>query len=121
MKTHATALLFAALLTAGCSGSPGTDGRAMPDSESAGAQAATDGTPDAAPAVAQAEGTVDAVDAAAGTITITHGPVDALGWPAMTMPFGATPEQAASVKAGDRIEFEFDSKTYALTRVSPRQ
>lgn len=121
MKTNATALLFAALLGAGCSGSPGTDGRAMPAGESAGTQPAIDGSPDAVPAIAQAEGTVDAVDAAAGTITITHGPVDALGWPAMTMPFGATPEQAASVKAGDRIEFEFDSRTYALTRISPGQ
>ena len=40
-------------------------------------------------AVAFASGKVEAVDATAGTVTIAHGPVDALKWPAMTMTFKA--------------------------------
>jgi len=55
--------------------------------------------------IATAEGTVESIDA--GKITIAHGPVDALKWPAMTMAFNATPEQLASVKAGQKIQFEF--------------
>jgi Cu/Ag efflux protein CusF len=35
----------------------------------------------------QAEGTVDSVDAKAGTISLNHGPVASLKWPAMTMEF----------------------------------
>jgi Cu(I)/Ag(I) efflux system protein CusF len=34
-------------------------------------------------------------------------PIAALGWPAMTMNFKATPEQIASVQAGQAIEFDF--------------
>jgi Cu(I)/Ag(I) efflux system membrane fusion protein len=37
----------------------------------------------------QAEGTVDSVDAKAGTISLSHGPVPSLKWPAMTMEFKA--------------------------------
>ena len=35
----------------------------------------------------QAEGKLDAIDAKSGTVTITHGPVASLKWPAMTMDF----------------------------------
>lgn len=73
-------------------------GDAMTATNSAGA-----GTP------ATATGTVDKTDAAAGTITISHGPVEALNWPAMTMAFKATPEQVASVQGGQKVAFEFTS------------
>lgn len=59
---------------------------------------------------ATATGTVDRIDAAAGKITISHGPVKALDWPAMTMGFKATPEQVASVRAGQKVSFEFTSQ-----------
>ena len=36
---------------------------------------------------ASAFGIVESIDAGAGKITLAHGPVDALGWPAMTMGF----------------------------------
>lgn len=64
---------------------------------------------------AMATGTVESVDAAAGKITIAHGAVDALKWPAMTMAFKATPEQVASVKAGQKVEFEFETKGMEAT------
>ena len=56
---------------------------------------------------AMGAGTVESVDPTAGKISISHGPVAALGWPAMTMNFKATPEQIASVHAGQAIEFDF--------------
>ena len=34
-------------------------------------------------------GTVTAVDAAAGTISLDHGPIEAISWPAMSMQFTA--------------------------------
>jgi Cu/Ag efflux protein CusF len=37
----------------------------------------------------KAEGTVDGVDLKAGTLSLNHGPVPTLKWPAMTMEFKA--------------------------------
>lgn len=39
-------------------------------------------------AVHQAVGVVKSVDAATGKVTLAHGPVKTLNWPAMTMTFG---------------------------------
>ena len=53
-----------------------------------------------------ADGTVKKVDKAAGKITISHGPLDNLGMPPMTMVFRASePAMLDEVKAGDRIRF----------------
>lgn len=56
---------------------------------------------------ASAEGTVTAVDPEAGTITIDHGPVPAIEWPAMTMAFEADQQIRDDVKVGDEVSFEF--------------
>ncbi len=58
--------------------------------------------------MASAEGTVTAIDDEAGTITIDHGPVPDVGWPAMTMAFAATEEQLSSVSVGDNVRFQFE-------------
>ncbi len=51
-------------------------------------------------------GTVESVQD--GKVTLSHGPVPALGWGPMTMGFDvARPEMASSVKPGDRIGFGF--------------
>ena len=53
-----------------------------------------------------AEGNVESVTADA--ITISHGPVTSMKWPAMTMGFGKPAGKAfPAVKPGDRIRFEF--------------
>lgn len=56
-----------------------------------------------------AQGTVTAIDAEAGTITLDHGPVPAMEWPAMTMAFDATPEVRDEVAVGDTVTFEFEA------------
>lgn len=68
------------------------------------------------PAVATASGpiastgTVTQVDAAAGTITINHGAIEAISWPAMTMQFTAeNPAILQGVAVGDRVRFELKS------------
>lgn len=55
------------------------------------------------------EGTVKSIDAQAGTITLDHGPVPAMEWPAMTMAFDAAPEVRSQVAVGDAVTFEFEA------------
>jgi len=53
-----------------------------------------------------AEGVVESVDA--DSITISHGPVESLKWPQMTMGFGRPdPKAFADLKPGDKVRFEF--------------
>lgn len=56
----------------------------------------------------QGRGLVKAVDGAGGSISISHGPIRAINWPAMTMTF---PVKDRSLlrgrRAGERILFEF--------------
>jgi Cu(I)/Ag(I) efflux system protein CusF len=58
------------------------------------------------PQAAEGQGTVKAIDAKAGTITIAHGPIPALKWPAMVMKFKV--EKASvldGVAVGKKIHF----------------
>jgi Cu(I)/Ag(I) efflux system membrane fusion protein len=56
----------------------------------------------------QAMGTLDAINTAAGTVTISHGPVASLKWPAMTMDFPlANPSLVAGLKPGTKVSVEF--------------
>ncbi|MBN8897147.1 MAG: copper-binding protein, partial [Rhodospirillales bacterium] len=53
---------------------------------------------------AHATGTVNSVDAAAHKINLSHGPIPALGWPAMTMDFAVAPSVDLSrIKPGARV------------------
>jgi Cu(I)/Ag(I) efflux system periplasmic protein CusF len=69
---------------------------------------------DPAPAEAEASGpqgatgtgTVIGVDPPNGTITLQHGPMPEIGWPATRMAFKAPPEAIAAAKVGDRVEFD---------------
>ncbi len=51
-------------------------------------------------------GTVTAVDAAAGKITLDHGAIPAVDWPAMKMGFSAKPELLKGVAVGDKVDFD---------------
>lgn len=130
MKMHA--LLFATAFLAGCSQAPGNSEDIKAAGTEEAKQSAAEPAPMASEAPAMADeataatkasatGTVEAIDAVAGKITIAHGPVDALKWPAMTMGFKATPEQAASVQAGQKVQFEFESKGMdaTITQITP--
>ena len=66
-------------------------------------------------------GTVTAIDAAGGKITLDHGPIPELGWPAMKMAFKAAPAVTGSVAVGDEVEFEvrrsgMNSEVTAITK-----
>lgn len=62
------------------------------------------------PASAQASGTIKAINMQKSTVTIAHGDIPALKWPAMTMGFKATPEQLEALRVGEQVEFEFNSE-----------
>lgn len=70
-------------------------------------EGATTGRQAAAAAVARATGVVKGMDAAAGRIIISHEPIPAVQWPAMTMSFRIAPELAKGLKVNQKVEFEF--------------
>jgi len=60
-----------------------------------------------APALYKSVGRVEQISPA--SVTLSHQPVPAIGWPAMTMTFKlADPTLAQGVKVGDRVAFGFD-------------
>lgn len=74
--------------------------------EAAPVPAATSKPAPAAAAIYTTRGRVEMV--AANAVTISHEPVPAIGWPAMTMTFAADPKLIAGLKAGDQVTFGFD-------------
>jgi Cu(I)/Ag(I) efflux system periplasmic protein CusF len=68
----------------------------------------------------KASGTVTKVDPAAGRVTIAHGPVQALKWPAMTMSFGVGDKALLGrAQLGKKVEFEFakQGSDYVIIRI----
>ena len=56
--------------------------------------------------MAKGSGTVTAIDTATGKITLDHGPIASLEWPAMKMGFAAKPKMLASVAVSDKVDFD---------------
>ena len=54
---------------------------------------------------AQGTGVVKTIDAKAGSVTLQHGPISTLSWPAMTMAFKADPALLKTVKVGQQVTF----------------
>ena len=71
----------------------------------------------------QAEGTVESVDAKAETISLNHGPVESLKWPAMTMSFKvANKALLQDLKPGARVTVEFVERQpgeWVITAIKP--
>jgi membrane fusion protein, copper/silver efflux system len=71
-------------------------------------KAAAEGKTAAASVGHHAEGRVEEVDAKAGTLSLSHGPVPSLKWPAMTMEFKLANEALLqTLKPGAVVSFEF--------------
>jgi Cu(I)/Ag(I) efflux system protein CusF len=71
-------------------------------------------------AVHQAIGVVKSVDADKGKVTIAHGPVKTLNWPAMTMTFGVKDKgllDKLSVGKHVQVQFEKQGSAYVITSV----
>jgi Cu(I)/Ag(I) efflux system membrane fusion protein len=82
------------------------------------------GAKSASPVGHRAAGTVKTLDAKSGTLSIAHGPVESLKWPAMTMDFkSANDALLAGLKPGATISFEFVERSpgeWVITKVEPR-
>jgi Cu(I)/Ag(I) efflux system membrane fusion protein len=62
---------------------------------------------DATPATHRGEGRVEAVDPAGASVTLAHGPIASLKWPAMTMDFNVKDKALLrALKPGQRIVFD---------------
>ncbi len=76
-----------------------------------------------AQAVATGSGKVNSVDAKAGKLNLTHGPIDALKWPGMTMDFAVLPgTDLSGIKAGDTVTFTLGKAAdgmYAISQIKP--
>ena len=59
---------------------------------------------------AKGSGKVTELDATGGKVTIDHGPILAVGWPAMTMGFQADPQMLEGVAVGDQVDFTLSLK-----------
>lgn len=69
----------------------------------------------------QGAGIVKKIDAATGTVTLAHGPVKSLNWPAMTMDFQVRDKASlATLKPEQKIEFELVEEkkgSYVISRI----
>lgn len=106
---HLTAALAAAAMLSACGPKTETNAAAPANTaESSGAMSGDMGNM-AMPADAKrgkGTGTVTAIDKAAGKITLDHGPIPEVGWPAMTMAFSAKPDLLEKVAVGDKVAFD---------------
>jgi Cu(I)/Ag(I) efflux system protein CusF len=124
MKTIANLSILAMLLSAGVAqaGQSGQSGdrqamdmKGMHPSPERQAKAAP--TP---PGTHKASGTVRAVDPDQGTVTLAHGPVPTLKWPAMTMRFAVKDKHLFDkLPVGRKVDVEFahQGSDYVVTAV----
>ena len=69
-------------------------------------------------------GVLKAVNAQAGKVKIAHQPIDALGWPAMTMWFAVRVPLPNEARVGDRVRFEMEqvqSEEWVITRIERKR
>lgn len=67
-------------------------------------------------------GTVTAVDTAARKVTLDHGPMPSIPWPAMKMQFPvAQSVDLSKVKAGDKVEFTLagSGSSFTVQAIAP--
>lgn len=67
-----------------------------------------------------ATGTVKGLDKAKGTMTLAHGPVKSLDWPAMTMTFGVKDKMLLDkVSEGKKVDVDFiqEGSNYIIVKV----
>jgi len=70
---------------------------------------------------AAGQGVINSVDAEAGVVNITHGPIPALSWPAMTMDLPvAEGVDLGGVQPGDEVRFRIllgSDQVYRITEI----
>lgn len=64
-------------------------------------------------------GTVTSIASSRNNVTLDHGTIEALGWPAMKMGFAIEPQLLGEIKVGEKVTFEvdWDGKTGTVTAI----
>lgn len=68
------------------------------------------------------QGTVNGVDAKAGKVNLSHGPIESLGWPAMTMGFPVKDAvMLEGMKSGMKVDFDLEKidGKYRIVSITP--
>ncbi len=106
MKFVSLLTSLAALATAAC-GQP----------QGAAAEANVEGAAEVSEPGQTYSGTGNVTGLSADQVSISHGPIEGLGWPAMTMSFTAPEGMADGVQSGSNVSFSFRQQggTYVLT------
>ena len=74
---------------------------------------------DEARGAAQGRGVIHAIDPRGRSINLTHEPIPALGWPAMTMDLPVTePVDLSALSPGDRVSFGLQLGSDNLYRIT---
>lgn len=118
MRALRAALFAAAILAAG----PGFAQSMSGDMKGMSGMAGMDKKAPAAK-TGQGVGVITAIDAKANKLTIQHGPIPAVGWPAMTVAFKANPPTLLrGLRVGQRIGFDVKTQGMAaeVTAVRPQ-
>lgn len=71
---------------------------------------------------AKAKGTIAAINASDHKITLDHGPIPAIKWPAMKMEFAVAPNvDLSKVKEGERVDFVLSGSggNYTVQSIAP--
>jgi len=71
----------------------------------------------------QGQGKVNHVDVAGEKVNLTHGPIESLGWPGMTMDFKVKDKAILNgIKHGQKVEFDVVKEgpgKFFITRIAP--
>lgn len=72
---------------------------------------------------AEVAGVINSIDANSGTINVTHEPVEALGWPKMTMDLPVTRQvDLSTVRTGENVKFKQGrDKQFRVIEITPSQ
>ncbi len=79
---------------------------------------------DSEPATVSGSGVVLAVNAGEFIVNLQHEPIEALGWPAMTMDFAVAPEvDLSQLSVNDKVMFQLEKRDdkYLITSVHAMQ
>ena len=111
--THFGGAIALSLIFAACGETQtlATENQLLPEADQAPAQAGQ---------VHSGSGKVQAI--AGDQVTIAHGSIESIGWPAMTKTFSSPTGLPPGVQAGTQVNFSFrqDNGAYALKSVQPR-
>lgn len=123
MKIYTAAMLIASLAIASC----GQSGEG--NTQAVGPDSASPSNTNPAAQTAQPSGEVhsgngDITELSSDSASISHGPVESIGWPAMTMTFQVrSPDMVQGLNVGDPVDFQFQQAgdQYVLTSITRAQ